>query len=381
MIAVNLRPAITGLAPLAERMQTSGLSREAIGMLTTLPLILFGLAGVIVGAVGNRIGFARALGVGLLLLSAGCFLRSADPGNSVSAISVFGAILIGTGIAFGNVLMPGIVKSRFPNHVGPVTSLYSTAMNLGGTLGIAMAVPLANLLAGGWRASLSIWGYAALIPLVIWIPQLLKKPAVRSGKSLFGGIASLMRSARAWQVTAQMGLQSLLFYSCVAWLPLMLQLRGMTESEAAAWPTAMQLSGCVASLIIPTLAGRAINQSRWAAACGLTTGISIIGILFLPTALVGIATITLGLGLNTGFSMTLLLIAMRSNDAETAGNLSSMAQTFGYLLAAPFPWFIGWLSSAVGSWTIAYGVLVIPAILVTLAGTLAGRAGFVLKDD
>ncbi|MGK0190142.1 MAG: CP family cyanate transporter-like MFS transporter [Verrucomicrobiales bacterium] len=377
MIAVNLRPSVTALAPLSERMHEAGMSRQAIGMLTTMPLVLFGLAGVFVGAIGNRIGFARALGVGLVLLSAGCFFRSSNIDSGASFTSILGAILIGTGIAFGNVLLPGIVKSRFPSHVGSMTSLYSTAMNLGGTLGIALAVPLANSLSGGWQASLSSWGYAALIPLVIWLPQLFKEPNVRSQKSLLGGIVGLMRNRRAWQVTAHMGLQSLLFYSSVAWLPTVLQLRGMSESEAAAWPTAMQICGCVASLIIPTLASRVRNQSGWAAACGFTSAISIVGILWMPQAWVGLATIGLGLGLNAGFSLSLLLIAMRSNDAETAGNLSSMAQTFGYLVAAPFPWFIGWLSTATGSWTVAYVFLVIPALAVALAGALAGRAGFV----
>jgi CP family cyanate transporter-like MFS transporter len=163
LIAMNLRPAITALAPLVERMQTGGVDVQVIGLLTTLPLVLFGLAGLFVGAIGNRFGFARALGAGLMILSIGCFLRSWDfSGTNFERLA--GSFLIGTGIAFGNVLLPGVVKSRYPNHVGLMTSLYSTAMNLGGTLGIALAVPLANWLNGGWNSSLNAWGYVALIP-------------------------------------------------------------------------------------------------------------------------------------------------------------------------------------------------------------------------
>ncbi len=151
----------------------------------------------------------------------------------------------------------------------------------------------------------------------------------------------------------------------------------MSETEAFGWPTAMQLCGCVASLTIPTLAGRSHSQSFWAACCATTTLASICGIVWLPLEWVGGATIGLGMGLNAGFSMSLLMIAMRSRDAETAGNLSSMAQSIGYLCAAPFPWFIGWLSGLLGSWTMAYAFLLIPACAVLFAGILAGRPGHV----
>jgi len=376
LIAVNLRPAITGIAPLVGRMQAGGVDLQTIGLETTIPLVLFGVAGFFVGAMGGRIGFARALGLGLVILSLGCFIRSSE-WSGTNFEKLLGSFLIGCGIAFGNVLLPGLVKSRFPNHVGLMTSLYSTAMNLGGTLGIALAVPLAISLSGGWNASLSAWGFAALIPLVIWIPQMVQKPTVRRLTNPFEGIIQLLKKARAWQVTAQMGLQSLLFYSSVAWLPTMLQLRGMSESQSYGWPTAMQICGCVASLIVPTLAGRARSQSFWAVACAGMTFLGICGILWFPLAWIGAATIVLGLGLNAGFSMSLLLIALRSRDAETAGNLSSMAQAIGYLSAAPFPWLIGWLHTATDSWTVAYGFLLMPAAGLAIAGRLAGRAGFV----
>ncbi len=61
LIALNLRPAITGIGPLAERMQADGLSAQVVGMQTTIPLVLFGLAGLFVGAIGNRFGFYERL--------------------------------------------------------------------------------------------------------------------------------------------------------------------------------------------------------------------------------------------------------------------------------------------------------------------------------
>jgi len=382
LIAINLRPAITAVAPLAERLQAEGVSLQVVGLMTTLPLILFSVVGLWSGWLGGRIGFARALGLALFLLGIGSLVRSARPGELASLAWLMpGTLLIGAGIAIGNVLLPGVVKSRFPDHVGLMTSLYSTAMNLGAGLGIGFAVPIANRFSGGTATGLAMWGWVGLISLVIWLPQMLKAPAARAGTHPLAGVFAMMKQKRAWQVAAHMGLTSAVFYSAVAWLPTVLLSRGMTESSAGWWVAAMQVVGCAASLTVPTLAAKRRSQGGWAAACGLTTGLSLIGILFLPTSWTGPAVLVLGLGLNGQFGMALLLIAMRSRDGNTAASMSSMAQSLGYLFAAPGPWFIGWLSVATGRWDITFGVVAAGAALTALAGVFGGREGTCSLSD
>jgi len=380
LVALNLRPAVTVVGPLAERMHLEGLSREAIGALTTIPLILFGLAGLWAGWIGGRIGYARTLGLGLLVLSLGCYLRSV-PDEGAGIWRLVGTILIGTGIALGNVLLPSVVKSRYPDHIGPLTSLYSTALNLGAAFGIALAVPLADRLPGGWPASLASWGVVAFVSFLLWSPQMRHTPELRPRSSPFASIAVLARQKRAWQITIHMGLQSMLFYSSVAWLPTVLQSRGLDETEAAHWVAAMQVLGCVASLVVPTLASRQPSQSAWVVGCALTSAISLIGILCLPTSLVGVAVLTLGLGLNASFGLALLLIAVRSHDTDTSAGLSSMAQAGGYLLAAPGPLLIGWFQTLTDSWTYSFGAIVILAMMTAGFGFFAGRAGTLRLTD
>ncbi len=382
LIALNLRPAITAVAPLAERLQAEGVSRQVVGLMTTLPLILFSVVGLWSGWLGGRIGFARALGLGLLLLSAGSLIRSAHPGELATLGWLMpGTLLIGAGIAIGNVLLPSVVKSRYPDHVGLMTSLYSTAMNLGAGLGIGFALPVANRFSGGTAAGLAVWGGVALISLLVWLPEMLNRPAARPKMHPLAGVFAMTKQKRAWQVAAHMGLTSAVFYSAVAWLPTVLLTRGMTESAAGWWVAAMQVVGCAASLTVPTLAARLKSQSGWAAACALLTGISLIGILFLPPPLIGPVVLALGLGLNGTFGMALLLIAMRSRDADTAASMSSMAQSLGYMFAAPGPWFIGWISVTSGRWDVAFGVIVIGAALTALAGVFAGKSGICSLGD
>ncbi len=380
LVAMNLRPAITGLSPLAERMNIDGLSRQVIGSLTTIPLILFGVVGLWAGWIGRRIGLARALGLGLFLLTVGCLVRSV-PGDAATLWRVAGTVLIGGGIALGNVLLPGLVKSRYPNHVGLLTSLYATAMNLGAAFGIGLAVPLANGLPGGWNSSLAAWGVFALATLVIWSPQMRPPPTVRPPGNPLAGVRSVARQRRAWQVAAFMGFQATVFYSTVAWLPTVLQSRGMTEATAADWVSGMQLLGCAASLVVPTLAGRARSQSAWVVGCAVLNAASLIGVLFLPVGWVGVAVVTFGLGVNSAFGLALLVIALRSKNPETAASLSSMAQACGYLLAAPGPWLVGLLSTTSGGWKLAFGLVALFALLAALAGYFAGRPGELSVDE
>lgn len=374
LVAINLRPAVTAISPLAERMHLAGLSRELIGMLTTVPLVLFGAMGLWAGWVGGRIGLARAMGVGLLLLAAGCFIRSA-PGEFADFWRIVGTVLIGGGIALGNVLMPGVVKSRYPNHIGLMTSLYSTGMNLGAAFGIAFSVPLASALPGDWNSALAVWGVVALVTLLIWVPQMIPPPAVRPTGHPLKGVIDLARKGRAWQVATYMGFQSMVFYSSVAWLPTVLQHRGMTEMGAANWVTALQVVGCAASLVAPVLAGRFRSQSLWAGGFNFISAASLAGILVLPVDWTGAAVIGLGIGVNGSFGVALLILAVRSRDGRTAASLSSMAQAVGYLMASPGPWIAGLLSSTAWGWNASMGFVVVLGILASILGFFAGRPG------
>lgn len=379
-VSLNLRPAITSLSPLAERLNAEGISREVIGLLSTVPLILFGVAGLWAGWIGGRLGLARALGWGLFVLAVGCFLRS-FAGMEAPFWLWTGTAMIGAGIAMGNVLMPSLVKSRYPDQVGLLTSIYSTALNFGAAIGIAVSVPIADFSQGSWRISLSTWGLLSLFSLVIWIPQLKKAPTKRAFSTPFSGIKILSKKARAWQVAFFMGIQSTIFYSSMMWLPTVLQWRGMSEGGAATWATSLQILGCGASLLIPTLAARSRSQSFWIVLCGVFAVVGLIGILWFPLAWVGIGALLLGFGLNSSFGLALLIIAMRSKNHETAAALSSMAQALGYLIAAPGPWFVGFLSQTSGMWFAAYGFVLVLSVINVGVGGLAGREGEMDLND
>src|SRR5690606_31687207 len=168
-IAVNLRPALSSIGPLIDMIrQDVGLSETLLGLLTTLPLIAFGVVSTITPLFTKRYGIGNTLLGSLILLAVGIIIRSI---GGVFELYL-GTIFLGIAIAFGNVLIPAMIKRNFPHKAGLVTSLYSGIMSLGAAFAAGLSVPLAMEMNLGWRGSLGVWAVLAVIAVIIWIPNL-----------------------------------------------------------------------------------------------------------------------------------------------------------------------------------------------------------------
>jgi CP family cyanate transporter-like MFS transporter len=347
LIALNLRPALAGVGPLVSTIREStGLSNTMLGLLTTLPLIAFGVLSTLTPLFSRRFGIEGTLALAMGLLTGGILLR-VIPSN----LALFGGtLLLGVAIAFGNVLLPSIVKRDFPNHTGIMTSVYSSMLGLGATLAAGISYPLAHDLNMGWRWSLGAWAVLSILALVIWLPQLKNLTLPRHSRSFVQSLKDLGGSLTAWQVALFMGLQSLAFYVILAWLPEILQDRGLTPSRAGWMLSLSQAMGVVGTILIPTWAEKLNDQRTLVWGLMICEAVSLIGLMFPNPFLVGLWASLIGIALGGSFGLALLFIVLRSPDSETATELSGMAQSVGYLLAAIGPTLFG----AMHDWTQAW---------------------------
>lgn len=372
LVALNLRPALASVGPLVPDMRrATGLSNAALGTLTTLPLLAFGCVSLFTSVVSRRVGVEGAVAIALVLLSAGTALRAVP---RIAAL-YGGTGLLGVGIALGNVLLPALAKRDFADRSGPMTSLYSSMMGLGATAAAGLSVPLAALF--GWRGALGIWMVPAVLALLVWLPRL-SRP-LPAGRIETGRITLriLGRSRLAWQVALYMGFQSLTFYVVIAWLPDLLQSRGLSEA-AAGWLLALsQATGVLGTAGIPIWAGRLADQRRiiWTLAALEAVGLG--GLLLPGGTLAALWVSLLGFILGGTFGLALTFLVLRAPDAESAGELSGMAQSVGYLVAATGPTVFGYLHDVSAGWTIP--LLFLGAVLVAkvLFGLPAGRRDLV----
>lgn len=366
LVAANLRPAVVGVSPLlAEIRATGGLSGTAAGVLTALPVLCFGLLAPFAPRLARRTGIERALLIALVLLIIGFGVRSLD-----SVVALFsGTVLVGAAIATGNVLLPALIKRDFAHRTGLMMGLFSMSISAGGALAAGITVPVERAAGLDWRAALGLWGLFALLALVCWLPQ------VRGGGTTVMGtarVAGLTRSPLAWQVTAFMGLQSLGYYAAASWLPAVFVERGFDASAAGLLLSLSSVTGIVGGLVTPVLAARLPRQRLLAAGLTATAALGLLGVLTLPGAEV-VSMAVLGLGQGAALGLALTFMALRAPDAAHASQLSGMAQSVGYTVAAAGPFAVGALHDLTGTWTVPLVVLLVLFVPQAVVGVFAGR--------
>lgn len=368
LIACVLRAPVTGVAPVLDLIQaTYGLTRAQAGLLTTLPLVAFGVISPFAALLARAYGLERALFGALVLMVAGMGVRWAGP---LWALYV-GTALIGAGIAVANVLVPSLVKRDFPARVPTVTGMCALMMGAVAAGASAIAVPLAD--AYGWRTALGGFIVLPLLALAIWRSQLGAHTAPAKGTAAMPHGGRIWHSAIAWQVTLYMGINSLLYYVLAGWLPVILTEQGFTAAEAGSMHGLMQLSCALPGLVLGAVVSRMKNQVWISAAMALVIGVSLLGFMYAP----GWSTVwaaLFGAGSGSAIILSLMFMSLRVASVQQAAGLSGMAQGIGYLLAACGPTLAGKAHDVAGNWhTVMIGGVVL-AMVMAVFGALAGRA-------
>ncbi|EED3314795.1 CynX/NimT family MFS transporter, partial [Salmonella enterica subsp. enterica] len=278
MIATTLRVTFTGAAPLLETIRSDyGLSTAQTGLLTTLPLLAFALVSPLAAGIARRFGMERSLFAAMLLICAGIALRSLPS----AALLFAGTAIIGCGIALGNVLLPGLIKRDFSQHVARLTGAYSLTMGAAAALGSALVVPLA-LHGFGWRGALLMLMLFPLLAFLIWLPQWRTTRSANLSSSRAFHERGIWRSPLAWQVTLFLGLNSLIYYVIIGWLPTILISHGYSEAQAGSLHGLLQLATAAPGLAIPLILHR-FNDQRWIAALvSLLCALGAAGLWFVP---------------------------------------------------------------------------------------------------
>ncbi|EMU9213334.1 CynX/NimT family MFS transporter [Salmonella enterica] len=367
MIATTLRVTFTGAAPLLETIRTDyGLSTAQTGLLTTLPLLAFALISPLAAGIARRFGMERSLFAAMLLICAGIALRSLPS----AALLFAGTAIIGCGIALGNVLLPGLIKRDFSQHVARLTGAYSLTMGAAAALGSALVVPLA-LHGFGWRSALLMLMLFPLLAFLIWLPQWRTTRSANLSSSRALHERGIWRSPLAWQVTLFLGLNSLIYYVIIGWLPTILISHGYSEAQAGSLHGLLQLATAAPGLAIPLILHR-FNVQRWIAALvSLLCALGAAGLWFVLGQAI-IWTLLFGFGSGATMILGLTFIGLRASSAHQAA-LSGMAQSVGYLLAACGPPVMGKLHDASGSWYLPLSGVTVLAIIMAIFGLYAGR--------
>ncbi|TVU88839.1 MFS transporter [Vreelandella titanicae] len=369
VVGLNLRPAMSSVAPLLTRLQESaGLSATAAGLLTTLPVLFLGLSAPLAPTLAKRIGSERALSAALTLLAAGLILRGLPlPGGLF-----VGSAMAGCAIGIGGTLLPALVKRELPDSADLLTGLYTMALCLGGALGAGFSVPLTQLL-GSWQASLMSWSLLALFALLLWhfqMPSTTRADIPTPPKS---GTLRLLKQPLTWHIMFFMGIQSSMAYIVFGWLPTLLVDRGYNEADAG-WTMAVSIMcQLVSALGAPWVARLGRDQRPALLLVLISTAMGLWMLLIAPLIWKWPGAALLGIGQGGSFSLALSLLVLRTANSRLAGQLSGLVQGGGYTLAALGPFGVGvMLQSGADISHIAWLLIVLITVCCGFA-LLAGR--------
>jgi MFS transporter, CP family, cyanate transporter len=407
-LGFNLRGAITSLPPVFPELQASlRLSGTAISLLAATPVICFGVVSAFAASLARRAGEERVLLGAIIALAAGLVIRAAAPG----ALLFPGTILSSAAIAVMNVLLSSLIKRRWPERAGFLIGLYITALSVGAIVGSLVSVPLWTATGGSVALTLGWLAAPAALAALLWLPQARAGSAARAPRAqtalrvqtalraqtagpLPGGSAghgrppragrtraaagrqarvAVYRHALAWHVTIFMGMQSLVYYATLSWLPSILRDRGESAAGAGDLLALMGVGNLAVSLVVPVAAQRMRSQLTLVVPTVLAVALGMAGLVYAPLGGAVAWALILGAGQNAALALAIFFTTARSPSAAAAASLSSLAQAVGYLLASAGPLEVGLLHAATGSWTVPVILLFMFTAVMLVFGVLAAR--------
>ena len=373
-VAVNLRAPITAVGPLITSMKTElPFSNGVFGLLTTIPLIMFAVLSPFVRRISDALGAGKTLLLAVIAIFLGVIIRSFAGNFGLFA----GTLLLGAGIAIGNVLVPGIIKARFPERIGLATGAFTISMTSFAAVSAALSYPISKLPNMGWRNSLVVWAILALVGLLAWLPQRalsIKQPSGTTQATSGEPERSVWRTGIAWWLTVLMGAQSFLFYFFAAWLPSIAISKGLTPETAGYLAFAFQLMTIPAAFIIPAIAPRLKDQRGLISIVAVLYIASLCGLVLAKSvALLTVCVMLYGFSTGSCFNLCMLLISLRTKNASRATSLSGMVQSLGYGFGALGPILGGWLFDWTGNWNTAFLCVGILIVTIFFSGRQAGK--------
>ena len=373
-----MRSPLAALGPVVPMVQQSlGIGESHIGWLGALPMLMFALGSLISPAIGKRFGLENTLIASLIAITLGIVFRSIW---ASWLPFLFATLLFSLAIGFTNTLAAPVIKQRTPEHIALMTSIYSLTMTLFAGSVAGVVYPLATHV--GWQWSLGIWAIVGMIAVAVWVwlrMRLGSSHHIGNGSSnpitetATPKTVSVWTAPLAWQLAIFMGLQSLLFYTMVSFLPSIWLDKGLTPVQAGHMATIYFWMAPVTIVAMTWLIKRGMTASIIAIGSSLVNVIGVAGIAYAPLSMAWLWSGLIGVGCAGIFTLCILLFSLRTDTPNEASRLSGMAQTVGYVIAFFGPLGAGWLHDHQHSWDLALLLLLVLMVINVGVGWLVGR--------
>ncbi|MBY3552527.1 MFS transporter [Modestobacter lapidis] len=388
LVALNLRGPLVAVAPVVDAIgRDLALSAGTVGLLTSIPVLCFGLAAPFASLLIARTGVHRAVLVSLGGVLLGSLLRST--GSPATAIA--GTVVLGLGITVGNVVVPVVIGRDFPTATNVVMAAYTAALNLGSAFTTSLTAPLAEV--AGWQVALASWGLLTVVAAGVWTAALRRQVARAAARATDHPPAvppvpepaptrPLWRNPVAWGLMLAFAGQAFSYYGLTAWLPsLLADEQGLSRAAAGVSSSLFQLLAIVGAFAVPALVAWWGRPALVLLAITAAWATLPLGLLVAPS-LWALWCCLAGAAQGGGITVIFIAVVRRSRGLTENRRMSAMVQGGGYTVAATGPLVIGAVHDASGGWTLPLLVILGAVAVMAVAGApAAGGRPDVVADD
>lgn len=375
LIGVSLRTPFTVL-PIILGNISQGLEVEvsSLGVLTSLPLLMFTFFSPFSTQLAQKIGLEHLFTYSLFFLTIGSLIRLIN-----LPLLYLGTLMVGASVAVINVLLPSLIQANQPKKIGFLTTLYVTSMGIATALASYLAVPITQ--ASSWKGLILLLTLLCLATFLVWLPNHRYNHRLAPQTKQKSQI-KVMRNKQVWAIIIFSGFQSLIFYTTMTWLPTMSIHAGLSSHEAGLLTSILSLISIPFSMTIPSLTTSLSTRNRQLMLTLVSlAGVVGISMLFFPInnfiywlaihLLIGTATSAL-------FPYLMVNFSLKTSAPEKTAQLSGLSQTGGYILAAFGPTLFGYSFDLFHSWVPAVATLLLVDILMTVTLFTVDRADKIL---
>ena len=375
LIGTVLRSPFTALPTiLGDIAQGLGVEVSSLGILTSLPLLMFALFSAFASRLAQKIGLEHLFTYCLLLLTVGSVIRIFN-----LPLLYLGTLIIGASIAIFNVLLPSMIQANQPQKISLLTTLYVTAMGISTAIASYLSVPITQ--ASSWKGLILVLSFLCLVTLLVWLPNHRHNHHLESQKEKQVK-ENILKSKDVWAIIIFGGLQSLLFYTSMTWLPTMAVSAGLSNSDAALLASIFSLISIPFSMTVPSLTTHLSDGHRRI----MLAIISIAGMMGIAMLLYPannflywlVVHLLIGTSCSALFPYLMVCFSLKTSSPEKTAQLSGLAQTGGYILAAFGPTLFGYSFDLFQSWIPAVLALLAIDIIMTISLFMVDRADKIL---
>jgi CP family cyanate transporter-like MFS transporter len=331
---VSLRLTVLAVPPVISMIQRDlNLSATEIGLLSGMPVVVFGIVAAPGSILVVRMGVRGALVSGLLIAAGGALLRI----GAANAWQLYlTTALMSAGIAVMQPSLAAAVREWVPERSAFGTAVYTNGLIMGEIIPVATMLPLVMpYFNDDWRWALGVWAFP-LIATTMTVAMLAPKSTANVVPKHSAGWLPQWNGRLNWRIGMTLASITSSYFCLNGFLPARLSAIGHQELISAAL-TALNAGQVPASFLLLLTADK-LQGKRWPyLVLGTLSSVCVVGIMTSASAWTvfwaGLAGFSLGAALALALALAPLLCRNPNDVAPTSAAASAIAYGFAMLVS------------------------------------------------